>query len=239
MKPTHHTTMRHARSVLGTIARPAAMVLAVALVGAVMCSVGCGPPPTETPDAAPDTDATQLEAGITIAWHLSQQLPYLAADRELHEVKLRMKSLRLVGDSAPDDVRTNKQQFDLKWKETSSPDPTKFDKAPLGSYTSVKTRLDGDADASFELSGRAMVNGTWYPFVIEDSQVYSQTLPVTVTLEPDRGQLVSLTANVKAVLDAVDFSLFDNDSGKLELSSGSELEKVRVLMINTFSNNQR
>lgn len=231
MKTTHHTTVRYARSVLGTVA------LLVASAGATMGGVGCGPAPTGTPDAA--VDAATLEPGLTIAWHLSQQLPYLAADRELLEVKLRMKSLRMVGDSAPDDVRTNKQQFDLKWKETSSPDPTKFDKAPLGSYTSVKTRLDGDAAASFELEGRALVNGIWYPFEIEDSQVYSQTLPIAVTLEPDRGQLLHVTANVKAVIDTVDFSLFKNEAGKLELSSGPELEKVRVLMINTFSITQQ
>lgn len=233
MKPTHHTTVRYARSVLGTVA------LVAALAGATMSSVGCGPSPTGTPDGPTDTDATPLKPGITIAWHLSQQLPYLTADRELLEVKLRMKSLRMVGDTAPDDVRTNEQQFDLKWKADASPDPTKFDKAPIGNYTSVKTRLDGDAAASFELSGRALVNGIWYPFEIEDSQVYSQTLPVMVTLEPDRGELVHLTANVKAVIDAVDFSQFQNESDKLELSSGPELEKVRMLMINTFSVTQQ
>lgn len=233
MKTTHHTTVGYARSVLGTAA------MAAALVGVGLGSSGCGPSPIEPADASPDTDAVPLKPGITMAWHLSQQLPYLAADRELFDVKLRMKSLRMVGDTAPDDVRTNKQQFDLKWKADASPDPTKFDKAPIGNYSSVKTRLDGDAAASFELSGRALVNGIWYPFEIEDSLVYSQTLPVMVTLEPDRGELVHLTANVKAVIDAVDFSQFQNESDKLELSSGPELEKVRMLMINTFSITQQ
>lgn len=225
MKPTHHTTVRYARSVLSTVA------LAAALAGA------CGPSPTGTPDAS--VDANTEEPGITIAWHLSQSLPYLGADRELLEVKLRMKSLRMVGDTAPDDVRTNKQQFDLKWKGDASPEPTKFDKAPIGNYSSVKTRLDGDAAASFELSGRAMVNGIWYPFEIEDSQVYSQTLPVSVMLEPNSGQLIHITANVKAVIDTVDFTQFQNEAGKLELSSGPELEKVRAFMINTFNITQQ
>ena len=231
MKPTHHTTMRLARSMLGLVAT------SVTLGGASASSVGCGPSPLGTPDAA--VDAAPAEPGLTIAWRLSQQLPYRAADRELLEVKLRMKSLRMVGDSAPDDTRTNKQQFDLKWEGSSEPDPTRFDKAPVGNYSSVKNRLDGDAAASFELEGRALLDGIWYPFEIEDSQVYSQTLPVAVTLEPDRGQLLHITANVKAVIDAVDFSLFDNESGRLELSSGPELDKVRTLMKTTFSITQR
>jgi hypothetical protein len=221
MKPIHHTTVRYARSVLGTVAFAAALVAA------------CGPSPTGTPDA------NTADPGLTIAWHLSQSLPYLGADRELLQVKLRMKSLRMVGDTAPDDVRTNKQQFDLKWKADASPDPTKFDKAPIGVYTSVKTRLDGDAAASFEIQGRAFVNGVWYPFEIEDSQVYSQTLPVTVVLEPGSGQLINVTANVKAVIDTVDFAQFQNELGKLELSSGPELEKVRALMISAFSITQQ
>ncbi len=235
MKPTHHTTVRHARSVLGPGTLSTVLVgltLAAGLVGA-----GCGPSPTVMPDAA--VDAATANPGITIAWRLSQQLPYLAADRELLEVKLRMKSLRMVGDSAPDDGRTNKQQFDLKWKAASAPASTEFDKAPIGNYTSVKTRLDGDAASSFELSGRALMNGIWYPFEIEDSQVYLQTLPVAVTLVPERGQLIQITANVKAAVDIVDFSLFQNDSGKLELKSGPELEKVRALMLTAFSVSQQ
>ncbi|MBP9086773.1 MAG: hypothetical protein KBG15_11680 [Kofleriaceae bacterium] len=207
------------------------------LIGAGVGGAACGASPPGTPDAA--GDATTVKPGLTIAWHLSQPLPYLGTDRELLQVKLRMKTLRMVGDTAPDDVRTTKEQFDLKWKTTSEPDPTQFEKAPIGNYTSVKTRLDGDAAASFELEGRALVNGIWYPFEIEDSQVYSQTLPIAVTLDPDHGQLVHITANVKAVIDTVDFSLFQNDQGKLELRSGPELDKVRALMINTFSITQQ
>lgn len=227
MTNLHHTQARYARSVLAA---------AALLVAPAMALVGCGPG-TESPDAP--LDAPAASPGLTVQWHLAGAFPYIAADRELTKIELRMKSLRMVGDSAPDDARTNKAQFKLEWKENKAPDAVQFSQAPIGQYTAVKTRLDGDAVESFKLEGRAMVNGIWYPYELEDFIVYSQTMPIAVALTPDNGQIIHITANFRALIDSVDFSLLESDFGKLEFSPGTELNKARAIMSNVFAITQQ
>lgn len=220
MRSLAHTPACYARS----------MLAAAALLTA------CGPS-TASPDAA--VDAAPTAPGLTVKWHLSGEFPYLASDRELTKIELRVKSLRMVGDSAPDDSRTNKAQFRLEWEDGGVPSDVRFSQAPLGAYTAVKTRLDGDASNSFKLEGRALVNGTWYPYELEDSIVYSQTLPISVELTPDNGQIIHITANFRALIDNVDFSQLDNDFGKLEFRAGTELNKARAVMSNVFAITQQ
>lgn len=224
MRNQQHTPARYARCVLAA----AALLAAPAM--------GCGPG-TETPDAP--VDATPAAPGLTVKWHLAGAFPYVAADRELTHIELRMKSLRMVGDSAPDDARTNKTQFRLEWENGREPSDVRFSQAPIGAYTAVKTRLDGDASESFKLEGRALVNGTWYPYELEDSLVYSQSLPIAAELTPDSGQIIHITANFRALIDTVDFSQLENDLGKLEFRPGTELNKARTFMSNVFAITQQ
>jgi hypothetical protein len=215
--------------------RNAKRVLVASFLAAGSMLVACGTTPSGSPDASTDVDAAKQPAGLTVNWALSQPLPTKLADRELTAVGLRMKSLRFVGDVAPDDARCNRMQLTLIWNATSSPESVRFEQAPVGPYSDIKTRIDGDAFASFEIYGRALVAGSWIDFEVEDTSTITQTIPVNVTVTPDKGQAVTLAADWVAILNSLDFSKFDNEGVKLELRSGSELSKVRGQISKMFS----
>jgi hypothetical protein len=228
----------------------------IALVGllAAACSVSSGsrpdaggPDPGEdgggsTPDAAVGSSGLVLEL---------RGVPALNAELDgsfspvLKEVRIDLENVRAVGDAAPGDERTSRDELRLEWKgegdddggEEADNEPVivTFDQAPPGLYSNVFAEVK-----SYRLRGEVEpAEDTERDFEISDepSTELGISIPLGgVVLEVGETRRVVIDVScVDAVLD-VPWDQVEEEDGKLVVDSESQyIDAVHDAMQAAFS----
>jgi hypothetical protein len=189
---------------------------------------------------APDArrpDAGGAAAGLILEWKVVPALPAaLPGDVRLTEVRLNLRDVRVLGDSAPGDGRTAVDRLELTWRVDQGPAPLAFLQAPPGLYSSLRYRVgDGDEDG-IELSGTVRRDGEDVDFEIEDSMALGIDVPLSLELTPGEQVTLEVRLDTAAVLGGIDWSEAEVEDGEIKLDDDSaQLQGVRDRLRTAFS----
>lgn len=202
-------------------------------VAAALGSGGCG-----DDTSTPGSDAA-TGGGFVITWS-SDPVAWpgdLGDGVTVERATFALDNLRIVGDAAPGDPRTTVSSRQLVWDDTSQPEAFDFPNAPGGVYSQLSLLIDGHvAGASIDIRGRANVDGTDYEFRIIDDSPFAVTLEIDETLSPPAVTTLGLHIDFTDVLDALDISTFEMDSGRLELDNGDpQFATFRAKLMESFA----
>lgn len=226
-----------------------ALCVPVALMAAA-CSVSSGTGPDSGPEpgedgGGPDDDGSVGAAGLVLEF---QTVPALTAvlggdfPAELEEVRIDLENVRAVGDAAPGDSSTTRDQLRLDWRGEDDGDPAEngpvivsFSQAPPGLYSHVLAQVK-----SYRLRGSVELEegGDDRDFDIEDSPAsLSISIPLGgVMLEG--GETRELAIEV-SVVDAVVETRWDeitpDAEGNLRITSSSpQISAIREQIAAAF-----
>jgi len=172
------------------------LVAASMLVGG--CTSGVAP---ASPDAAP------AAGGLTFAWRAVPAIPGdLGGDVVVDEAGLVLRDLRVFGDAATGDARTNVAMATLIWDGLGQPATIGFPVAPPGLYSALEMRADGGIDDSLTIHGHARQAGVVVPFELEVDGAIAIAVPLELELEVGRGAAVRIDVDLGAVVGAVDWA---------------------------------
>lgn len=217
--------------------------VSIALVAllAAACSVESGshvdaggPDPGEDGGGS-DPDAAVGSAGLVLEL---RGIPALSAELEgdfeavLEEVRIDLENIRAVGDAAPGDERTSRDELRLEWKGESDGDGgdeadnepvvVTFDQAPPGLYSNVFAEVK-----SYRLRGELeLAEDTERDFEIDDqpSTPLAISIPLGgVTLEVGETRRVIIEVScADAVLDVPWDQVEEEEEGSLVVDAESE-----------------
>ncbi|MCE9574286.1 MAG: hypothetical protein K8W52_14155 [Deltaproteobacteria bacterium] len=172
------------------------LVAASLLVGA--CT-GAAPP------GAPD--AAAAAGGLTFAWRAVPAIPGdLGGDVVVDAAGLVLRDLRVFGDAATGDARTNVAMVTLIWDGLGQPATVGFPVAPPGLYSALEMRADGGIDDSLTIHGHARQGDVVYPFELEVDGAVAIAVPLELELDVGRGAAVRVDVDLGAVVGTVDWA---------------------------------
>ncbi|HUJ57365.1 MAG TPA: hypothetical protein VLX92_02700 [Kofleriaceae bacterium] len=191
-------------------------VVIAALFGA------CGASHHDHPDGSMPGDDGGGSAGLTVPWSLTfdvpGDVPGSTFDAEVDEVVFKVLSLEVTGDAGSVQIP---KEVDVGWDTTSKPDAIVFPSAPVGLYSKLSIRVDGQlADNSFWINGHATVGGTTYPFKIYDRYFLTMTIDLNTMLSPDGSASIPIQVQLDQALNTLDFSKLDRDDDTITLDNG-------------------
>ncbi|HSN25612.1 MAG TPA: hypothetical protein VLT45_04985 [Kofleriaceae bacterium] len=132
----------------------------------------------------------------------------------------KFDNLKVIGDAGPGDPRTTANNFEVKWDNQSAPAPVVFGSAPTGLYSKVSFQIDGHLiNDSYVMKGTATVNGTTYPYEVEDRNALSLSLDCNGQLAAGGNATITLKFAFKDALESVNWSAVPIDDGTLELGT--------------------
>ncbi len=228
----------------------------IALVGlfAAACSVSSGSrPDAGGPDPGEDGGASTPDAAVGSAGLVLELrgVPALSAQLEgdfdavLEEVRIDLENVRAVGDAAPGDERTTRDQLLLEWSGESDgdggEDPNNepvvvtFDQAPPGLYSNVFAEL-----TDYRLRGEVEVEeDNERDFDIDDQPDTPLAISIPlggVMLEVGETRRVVIDVScVDAVID-IPWDLVDEEEGNLVVNKDSDyIDAARDAMQAAFS----
>lgn len=122
---------------------------------------------------------------------------------EIEVVKIHATQLRVIGDSAPGDMRTTRTDKDFLWRDLQGSVPQKFDKAPPGVYSEVELQLGGE-DAVL-VTGRAARAGNLFPFEIRSKASIPVNIAVNTELVAREFATSTIEVDVAAFIEDVNW----------------------------------
>ena len=215
------------------------------VAGAAVLAAAClGSPPgydekdagdEPTADAGPD--AAPGAAGLTFVWIADPDPPaQLDGDVTLTEVRLDLRDLRAIGDSAPGDERTSRDQLDLRWEDRDEPVPLVFEHAPPGLYSSLQFDIGGDGQGNaFLIRGTVVRDGMTLPFEISDQSALPVSVPLAFELQAGETRTIDVSLAIGAAVGDIDWSMVELDEGELELDEGPQLDEFRAALADGFA----
>ena len=196
------------------------VVVRSALFAALLCA--CHGTDSAAPDATSGPDAPPGASGLHVTWATSPVIPpgTTGGNVTVQSLRIKVDSLRVIGDAGPGDPRTSKTGFDLVWDSDHHPDPIDFPDAPTGLYSKVAIQADGHlTDDSYDITGTVVVSGTTEPFVIHDLDALTANIDLSTTLDPGTGATIPILVRLDDALGVIDFATLNYDDGKLELDT--------------------
>lgn len=169
------------------------------------CSSTTAMPDAQSLDAAP--------GGLVIELVAKGGVPQTTADNvDINYVLFGTKTLRLIGDAAPGDLRTTRTDVQFEWRVEPNgpvvPVPQLFGMAPPGMYSTLDLRV-GDTEktaAALLVRGRVSRGGNFVPFEI---QSVAADVPVGVSvsmaLPPRTLATLTIELDVAKLVDDVDW----------------------------------
>ncbi len=227
------------------------MPFALVAVLAAACSVSSGSRADSGPDpgedgGGPGPDAPPGASGLVLEF---RGVPALNAsldgdfDAKLQEVRLDLENVRAVGDAAPGDERTTREELRLEWwggDDDGGEDPANnepvvvtFDQAPPGLYSNVFAEL-----TDYRLRGKVEVESNERDFEINDDPSPSLAISIPlggVTLEPGETRRISIDVSCGAAVLVVPWDEATEEDGDLVVKTSSpQVGTVRDEMIGAF-----
>jgi len=229
---------------VGGLCIPVSLLLAA-------CSVSSGSRADSGPDpgedgGGPGPDAGDGAAGLVLEFH---GVPALTAElggdfgAELEEVRIDLENVRAVGDAAPGDSRTTRDQLRLEWYggdddggEPANNEPVlvTFDQAPPGLYSNVYAEL-----TDYRMQGKVVVETNERDFDIDDSPSTPLAISIPlggVTLEAGETRHVSIDVSCADAVRETRWDEVGEEDGNLVVDSGSpQIAAVRETMQAAFT----
>jgi hypothetical protein len=228
------------------------MVAALA-VAAACAAVGNGctvePPPGADSGAdpgddggGPGEDGATGQAGLILEFRSTPPVPADLGgewDAELEEVRFDLRNVRAVGDAAPGDERTSREELRLDWRDgedddgRSDPVQVVFNQAPPGLYSYVLAQVD-----DYRISGTCEVTDSEYDYDIDDQP---SSLDITIelgglNLEPGTTRTVVIDVSVASAVVDTDWAAVEPEDGELEIDHESDqIEAIRQRVVAGFS----
>ena len=206
-----------------------ATLLLAGLLGLGACSPSAG---GLGPDGGGgDGGVTQ---GLVFPFTLTPALPAdLGSSVTVTSVKVRLRSVRAIGDASAGDSRTYRQALELDWTDMQAPDPLVFADAPAGIYSRLDARLDGGTGSSFSIRGTVRVAGVLQSFKIEDEAATPLSIALgSIELKPGAIVTIPIELKLDGVLAGVDFTTLPSDDGALALeTSNPQMAGVRAALL--------
>jgi hypothetical protein len=233
---------------VGGLCIPVALFLAA-------CSVESASPPDSGPEPGEDgggpgpDDGGGGVAGLVLEFHGVPALTALLDDGsvqfpvELSDVRIDLENVRAVGDAAPGDERTTRDQLRLEWWGADDGDPAQnevvvvsFTQAPPGLYSNVYAELiDYRMQGSVEI---AEDDERDFEVVDQPSTPLAISIPLGgVNLEAGETRHLAIDVSCAAAVTEIPWDQVPDDSGDLVVDSGSPqiLDGVRDDMEGAFS----
>jgi hypothetical protein len=143
------------------------------MVGLLVMTTGCpgGPPPSMDAgevdaDTPSDADAAPTTEGLTFRFLANPVLPNEADgafEVVITQARYRLAEVRAIGDAAPGDERTSRQEFEIRFEDGAIDLP--FPLAPQGIYSILLADVD-----RYEVKGHLQKAGEEVDFEIVDDE---------------------------------------------------------------------
>lgn len=190
---------------------------------------GADGPPVDRDAGPSDIDAPPAGVGLELDFVTLQTLPAAASGVQIDEVRLWLRDVRVIGDSAPGDSRTSLAQLELDFEPGRSPAPVSFPQAPPGNYSQLAARFGrSDGSQSFELQGTVTIAGQPHELEIKDDNIADVSVALSVSVET---QAVAVTVALDlSFLGSIDWSSAPQDgNGRIQLEDGGPIvDSVRA-----------
>jgi hypothetical protein len=211
----------------------AIVVVVLAVTGLAACSGapvgsvdGGGPPDggTTLPSDGRDIDGPPTGGGLIFDFAAAPPLAQPFGAVTVDEMRVWLRDVRAIGDSAPGDSRTSLAYADLDYRPDRDPTAIQFPLAPPGRYSSLDARLgqvSGGGNNGYELRGHVVVGGKTYELHVSDQDA---TDPISVALGglPVEGTTVVGVRLDLSFLGRLDWSqAVHGGNDKIELDSSS------------------
>lgn len=177
-----------------------------------------------------DADLTviELETGIGVSFSLSPGIDvgfdHDGASVELEQVHLDITDLRLIGDAATGDERTNKELIIVRWDEDNPDDLlVVYEAAPPGMYSYIRGTVK-KVKLKSEVSGSGV--GDFTLELEEEFQNGTFELAIDQSLEAGTPVLIEISVDIESVLSVLDFDTLDVVEDKVVLESGDALDDI-------------
>ena len=223
------------------------MLRAIA-VGLVAAAAGCSSPATGGVDGGGGGDAPPSDrdggpndvdappAGVGLELDLvAPGLPWVATGVAVERVRLWLRDVRVIGDSAPGDARTSLAQLELDFEPGRDPPPVSFPQAPPGNYSQLAARLGrSDGSQSFEIQGTVTIAGQPHELEIRDLNIADVSVALDVRVET---AAVAVTVALDlSFLGGIDWSSAPQDgNGRIQLEDGGPIvDAVRAGLVAGF-----
>jgi hypothetical protein len=206
------------------------------IVGALAMLGGCsgGGDDQVNPDGRPD--ATGM-GGLTVRFIATESpLPLAPADdRTLVEVRLQAGSVRAIGDAAPGDAQTTRTDYEMDWHESDAPSAITFNSAPIGLYSSVEVRLEGEGgdDDGFRIEGQTLREAVWQPYRIVGNDPLTITIPTSTPLEIGSTATIRIDVDLAAMITGINFSEWPFENGSVQVDG--DTAAIRAAVTEAFS----
>lgn len=192
-----------------------------------------------TPDGADADSGGAGTAGLHVAFE-SDPTPIPATidtGFTLDLVVFNFDNLKVIGDAGPGDPRTTATGFEVKWSAGQTPAPIDFGNAPTGLYSKVSFQVDGHLiSESYVFKGHVTVNGTSYPYEIDDHNALSLSLDCNRTLAAGGSDTILMKFAFKDALESIDWTNARLDDGQLEVgTTDSQMDTFRQKLIEGIS----
>jgi hypothetical protein len=192
----------------------------------------------------PGPDAPEGAAGLVLEFH---GVPTLTADldgefrAQLEQVRIDLENVRAVGDAAPGDERTTREELRLEWRGADDDDPDEndpvvvsFNEAPPGLYSNVYAEL-----ISYRLQGTVEVADNERDFEIVDQPGSPLAISIPlggVTLEAGETRHLFIEVSCAAAVVDTPWDQVSEEDGELLVDHESpQIDGVRDDMEAAFS----
>lgn len=138
---------------------------------------------------------------------------------ELRVVSLHMSTIRVLGDSAPGDMRTTRTDAEFIWQESLGAVPQLFKLAPPGVYSEVELDLGGER--AIHATGYAVRGGNLLPFEIQSNGELSVNIAVNTLLAGREFATTKIEVDVASFIEDIDWDAVPiTTDGRLFIGDG-------------------
>jgi hypothetical protein len=170
--------------------------------------------------------------GLTLRFIATESpLPLAVADdRSLTEVRLEAASVRAIGDAAPGGAETTRTDYEMVWHESDAPSAIAFDSAPVGLYSSVEVRLEGEGgdDDGFVIEGQALREATFQPYRIVGNEPLTITVPTSTRLEAGVMATIRIDVDLASMIGGINFADWPFVDGAIQVDGDNEAIHVAI-----------
>jgi hypothetical protein len=191
------------------------------LVAATLLFAACSAPGEDEPDGG-GRDGDGGGAALSFELTTAPAVPGTVGAVEIDELRVWLRDVRAIGDSAPGDERTSIAELELEWRAGRAPAPVVFSAAPPGVYARLDARLGrtGGGGNAWELRGRVRRSDGVFELEIEDEQLAAISVSLDALTLGATSRVVTIELAL-GFLSSVDWQSLPVDGDRIRLEPGA------------------